>query len=437
MIYNRFKNKGSPYFGYIPIDWNVLELGELGYFKNGINFPRSAYGKGVAIINVKNLYNGRYVDLESLNEIKKESIKKYKDYLVNEGDILFARSSLVNSGAAQASMVHFQKMQETVYSGFIIRFRLNTERRIVQEFLNYLLRSKAYRAYLPKILASTAITNISQETLKKLPIITPPFLEQKAIAKILSDLDSKIELNQKMNKTLEAIAQAIFKHWFIDFEFPNEEGKPYKSSGGEMVDSELGEIPKGWKIGYLGDLLNIRREHCDPSQETRTLPYVPIDCISKKSLMLTDHKPGEEARSSLIKFHKFDIIFGAMRPYFHKVCIAPFEGTTRTTAFVFYPKDLNDYAFLVLTVFSERTIKYANLNSTGSTIPYAAWENSLETMPIVIPFTAVRHNFNKIIANMLISIGEYLPNQIVTLKNILDSLVPRLMTGKIRVPLEE
>ena len=84
----------------------------------------------------------------------------------------------------------------------------------------------------------------------------PSIQEQKAIAKILSDLDSKIELTEKMNKTLEGIAQAIFKHWFIDFEFPNEEGKPYKSSGGEMVDSELGMIPSNWTIKKLDDIAN-------------------------------------------------------------------------------------------------------------------------------------------------------------------------------------
>ena len=78
-----------------------------------------------------------------------------------------------------------------------------------------------------------------------------------AIAKILSDLDAKIELNHQMNKTLEKIAHAIFKHWFIDFEFPNEEGKPYKSSGGKMVESELGPIPKNWYIGRLSDIAEI------------------------------------------------------------------------------------------------------------------------------------------------------------------------------------
>jgi len=85
-------------------------------------------------------------------------------------------------------------------------------------------------------------------------ISLPPLADQKVIAKILSDLDEKIELNNEMNKTLEEIAQAIFKRWFIDFEFPNENGDPYKSSGGEMVKSELGMIPKGCSVGKLRDI---------------------------------------------------------------------------------------------------------------------------------------------------------------------------------------
>jgi len=98
--------------------------------------------------------------------------------------------------------------------------------------------------------------NLYVSLLSELKILLPPLPEQKAIAKILSDLDDKIELNNDMNKTLEEIGQALFKRWFIDFEFPDENGNPYRSSGGEMAYSkELGkEIPKGWKVGKLGDL---------------------------------------------------------------------------------------------------------------------------------------------------------------------------------------
>ena len=98
----------------------------------------------------------------------------------------------------------------------------------------------------------STIPLINLRVIRSLPIPAPPLPEQNQIVKIVMSLYNKIELNEKMNKTLEAIAQAIFKHWFIDFEFPDENGKPYKSSGGEMVDSELGKIPKGWMVSNIG-----------------------------------------------------------------------------------------------------------------------------------------------------------------------------------------
>ena len=124
-------------------------------------------------------------------------------------------------------------------------------------FLFYSLLNN--RTKLINLASGAAQQNINQDIIKEFKIPLPPLPEQRAIAKILSDLDSKIELNQQMNKTLEAIGQAIFKHWFVDFEFPNEKGKPYKSSGGEMVyNEELGkEIPKGWRVEKIGKKLKV------------------------------------------------------------------------------------------------------------------------------------------------------------------------------------
>jgi type I restriction enzyme S subunit len=90
-----------------------------------------------------------------------------------------------------------------------------------------------------------------------LKIHLPSFEEQQSIAAILSSLDDKIELNIRMNKTLEEIAQALFHRWFVEFEFPDEQGKPYKSSGGKMVESEMGMVPEGWRVGTIGDVIDI------------------------------------------------------------------------------------------------------------------------------------------------------------------------------------
>ena len=163
-------------------------------------------------------------------------------------------------------------------------------------------------------------------------------------------------------------------------------------------------------------------------------PYVPIECISSKSLSLTESKSGLEAQSSLTRFYKNDILFGAMRPYFHKVCIAPFEGTTRTTAFVLYPKSEHDLAFGLFVMFNKDTIDYATVNSTGSTIPYAVWENSLENMSIVMPSEDIRSAFNGVISTLLRYTTGISYHQLTQLKTARDTLLPKLTSGEIRVP---
>lgn len=103
----------------------------------------------------------------------------------------------------------------------------------------------------------SAVPSLTTQVLNEVLVSVPDLPTQTAIAEILSSLDDKIELNNKINQELENLAQTLFKQWFIDFEFPNENGKPYKSSGGEMINSELGEIPKGWEVGTFGDLCKV------------------------------------------------------------------------------------------------------------------------------------------------------------------------------------
>jgi type I restriction enzyme S subunit len=277
--------------------------------------------------------------------------------------------------------------------------------------------------------------------LRTIEIPVPPLPEQRAIAHILGMLDDKIELNRRMNETLEAMARAIFKSWFVDFDpvrakaEGRDAGLPERLADqfpDSFEDSELGEIPKGWRAGTLGDLLVQRMERCVASAETAARPYVPIDCISSKSLFLTKSEPGEEGRSSLTKFYKGDLLFGAMRPYFHKVCIAPFDGTTRTTAFVLLPIMKEDFGFATLLLHRPDTIDYATRHSTGSTIPYAIWNGSLEDMPVIIPPYNMREEFNGIVCPILDRIPvPYFQNK--ALAAIRDMLLLKLLSGEFRI----
>lgn len=125
-------------------------------------------------------------------------------------------------------------------------------------FLLYWLRSEYGKEAFNRITIGSTQAALTIQGLKGIDLTIPSLPTQTAIAEILSSLDDKIELNNQINKDLEALAQALFKQWFIDFDFPNENGGPYRSSGGEMVDSELGEIPKGWKTDRLGDHLYVK-----------------------------------------------------------------------------------------------------------------------------------------------------------------------------------
>ena len=132
-------------------------------------------------------------------------------------------------------------------------------------FVYYLIKSNIEKI---KLLGTgTTFAEISGAVVKNLKFKIPELPTQTAIAEILSSLDDKIELNNKINQELETLAQTLFKQWFIDFEFPNDNGEPFKSTGGEMVESELGEIPKGWSVGYLEDVIEFHNGYAFTSKE--------------------------------------------------------------------------------------------------------------------------------------------------------------------------
>lgn len=198
-------------------NWQTVNLGELGDFKNGANFTRSDFGFGHPIINVKNLYDGRYVSITDLDELKPNTLPNPDIVSVQKNDILFARSSVKASGAGQVAMVN-EFRPKSIFSGFIIRFRITKDELVEANYLNYLLRSSEYREILTRIASGTTITNLSQDTLSRLPIRLPSLSEQRTIAGILGVLDDKIELNRRMNRTLESMARAVFRELMKDVE---------------------------------------------------------------------------------------------------------------------------------------------------------------------------------------------------------------------------
>lgn len=397
-------------------------------------FKKDYVEKGIPFYRSKEIIN--FAQNEEIKDILYISKEKF-DEMNNKtgypqfGDILLA-SIGANMGIAYYVTTHYPFYFKDGNVTWLKDFKNN----VCSNYIYYWLISDKTQKYLLNTAIGSAQKAITINNLKQLKLQLPSILEQKAVARILSSLDDKIKINNQINKTLENMAQAIFTRWFVDFDFPNEDGEPYKSSGGEMVESELGLIPKGWEVKELGEIIDIIKQGTKPGEHLKDRKYNPIDTLPMKSIAINDFKPYEEAKSSLILFEKYDILIGAMRVYFHRVNLAPYKGITRTTTFVLRSKRVQDVPYNLFLLNMDKTIDYAERTSKGSTMPYAVWDNGMSNMLTAYSNIELRNKFFEIIQPMLETIMKRsAENEVLT--KLRDSLLPKLMSGEIRVPLDE
>lgn len=289
------------------------------------------------------------------------------------------------------------------------------------EFVYYSLKNDY--TTLASLANGGAQQNLNAQIIKDYVLKMPSLADQRRIASILSSLDRKIELNNKINADLEEMAQAIFKNWFVDFE-------PFKD--GKFMDSELGMIPEGWKVGTLKDLLYLRKDSIKAVNKGN-LPYLPIDTIPIRRLVATDFKSNDDAKSSLQTFEPNDIIVGAMRVYFHRVILAPCKGITRTTCFVLTVKNENALAYSLMQCNQDEAISFAEKTSKGSTMPYAVWDGGYGEYKVVIPSSEVMKSFNVLLNNFFSKMNKNAEENS-RLSRLRDTLLPRLMSGELEVP---
>ena len=228
---------------------------------------------GIPLITAKIVKSGR---INTPNEFIRE--EDYESWMTRgipkKGDVI------LTTEAPLGEVAQITSNEKIALAQRIITLRSNSSL-LDNTFLKYLLQSPIMQWRLSERASGTTVVGIKSSELKKVKVNIPSLEKQKKIANILSSLDDKIELNNEMNNTLEEMAQSIFKRWFVDFEFPNEDGQPYKSSGGEMVESELGMIPKGWKVKNLDEIANylngLAMQRFRPSKEdNESLPVLKI-----------------------------------------------------------------------------------------------------------------------------------------------------------------
>lgn len=376
--------------GMIPDGWEVKELGEE---------IELIYGKG---LTERQRENGE-IPVFGSNGI----IGFHNKPLVKGPGVIIGRKGSV--GEVKFSKKDFWPIDTTYY------LKLKSEGDIA--FWYYFLLSLG----LNKLNSHSAVPGLNRDQVYQIISKIPPLSEQRVIAKILSDLDSKIELNQQMNKTLEEIGKAIFKHWFIDFEFPNEEGKPYKSSGGEMVyNEELGkEIPKGWSVGIYSDLVEITTGKGLKREEFVENGAFPVLGAN-----------GELGRTNKFLFDEELILTGRVGTL-GTVNIVKGKVWVSDNVLISKAKKKENfyYAYFVLKNFDLQSL------NRGSTQPLIT-QTDLRNQICLIPDNEILSLFDKILSYLFYKISQ---NQIqaLILSSLRDVLLPKLMSGKIRVPLDE
>jgi type I restriction enzyme S subunit len=211
--------------------------------------PKSA--AGITLISAANIKSGT-LDFSRREFISNEDYANWTTRgFTKPGDVLFTTEAPTAEVALYPEKGTYQISRRVI--------ALRTDEKVLHNlYLFYLLQSPPIKQRMLSANRGSTVPRLLKTDITEFLIEVPDHPQQKEIAKTLFVLDRKIENLRRQNETLEAIAQTLFKHWFVDFEFPNADGKPYKSSGGEMVPSELGEIPTSWRVGKLKEFCNIK-----------------------------------------------------------------------------------------------------------------------------------------------------------------------------------
>ncbi len=305
-------------------------------------------------------------------------------------------------------------------------------------YLYWLLRTRQYRAYCRARAIGTTNLSLGREDFLAFPV--PPLTDtRRTLVAVLENTESKIELNRRMNQTLESVARAIFRSWFVDFDPVRKkmEGK----TGGELgpapslaalYPAALDEagVPVGWTRASLSDIAEQVREQVLPGEMDPDTPYFGLEHLPRRSIALGDWGRCEGLASSKWRLARGDILFGKLRPYFHKVGPAPLDGVCSTDILVIRPRRADFAGFLEGHLSSDELVGYAAARTTGTRMPRTSWKD-LSAYPLVLPPASVVAAYESTARPLLKRImHNVLESRALT--DVRDALLPRLLSGELR-----
>jgi type I restriction enzyme, S subunit len=450
MNYKKEQKYKKVEIGLIPKDWNICSMADIS-----IAIIDCLHSRKPKFINegdnlyleVDNIGNDGELDLTNKNLVSKDVYKEWtKRLLPQYKDMVITKTGRVASAAMIPKDIKCCIGRNQV----IIRVDKN---KIIPEFLLYYLLSSCFKNELKsKILSGTILESLHVKYFPQLRLPYPSLKEQGKIVGILNPIYKRIYLNRKINETLESISQYIFKHWFIDFEFPNEQDKPYKSSGGEFIDSELGKIPKGWEYISIGNIDIFITDLVANGSFASIKKNLKIYDTPNYALFIRNTDLKVNFKNSKKYISKLSYNFLAKSRLFGGELIISNVGDVGS---VFLcpnfniPMSLGNNLILVDSKNKEQFYNYylfflfkskigqglIKSITTGS-VQSKFNKTDFKKLKIVIPNKKIIKDFNLIVSSIIkLKSNKESENDI--LLEIRDTLLPKLITGKIRVNLED
>jgi type I restriction enzyme S subunit len=328
--------------------------------------------------------------------------RKVDKFLLRQGDIVVART-----GATTGYAKYIGRVPRAVFASYLVRFRVKPD--LNSRYVGYVVTSPEYKRWVSAQIGGTAQPNASAPLLGNYPVPVPRYEAQCRIADILSAYDDLIEVNTCRIAVLEEMTRGLFED--------------------RLGRIDLSDMPGGWRIVPLGDLVAERRDAVLPSAISGDTPYVGLEHLPRRSTTLLDYGRASDVSSTKFRFQDGDILFGKIRPYFHKVAVAPFAGVASSDAIVMRPVSSAARALAICLTSSDRFIAHAVQTSNGTKMPRASW-NVLQKYKLAVPPEPLLDRFAQII-NANIQFCSRLAAINEKLRAERDLLLPKLISGEI------
>ena len=426
--------------------YEKVKVGEVASIRGGKRLPA---GKDFATsvtahpyIRARDIGGGK-VEIHDPVFIDESTAQKLARYTVKKGDVCL---TIVGANVGAMGVVPPSLDGANLTENAV---KIVSNGRVDQVFLKYALLSEDAMAQMKVLAGGAAQPKLGIYKVETIEFPFPPLPIQQRIAGILSAYDELIENSQRRIKLLESIARALYREWFVHFRFPghdNPAGQPDWTAAGRpagasatdgasqsvpRVPSPLGDIPQGWEVKKLGDVAEEMRRNVQKGQLEEPRPFVGLEHIPRRSLALDAWETTTDLGSNKLAFRKGEILFGKIRPYFHKVSVAPFDGLCSADTIVIRSRQPEHFAIVAGCVSSDEFVALATATSNGSKMPRASW-SVLQEHLIAIPTLTVAEQFSAVVQPAIQQM-QALIFQIQNLRRTRDLLLPRLLSGQIEV----